>query len=264
MIPLLLLLLAAAPDSGPEAPALPAEETAESSRGEGTTPEPEEESFLDPYYAAEDSSSGSSDEGGGSSGCWDLVDLPGILTEIRLSHHADPFRSGGVRTVSGDRGNPFGFSASAGISRIEDARGLVAGARLLTPCPVGIDVLVHRVPSAERETFSLLYAGMPIQLTCGLPLQLALGPELVFPREGGRYTLTGAGAILAADWFFLDSGGLSLDCRLAWVNRLPLHRVAVRLSWYTLPGELWAGVVLLRNSAGEILSGPSAGVGVLL
>jgi hypothetical protein len=227
----------------------------------------EEEPFLTPYYQAGDSTSEESSEDGcfPSDGCCGTaLDIFRWVSLIEVSHRPDPFREGGVRSELGDDGNPFGLSASAGISRLDDGKGLVAGARLLTPCPAGIELLYHRADGADGGEFSLLYAGVPFQLAFGSPLQVALGPQLVFPKEEGRYTLTGVGLGLAAGCLFLDDAGVSIDYRLAWVNGLPLQRGELRLSWYMLPAELWAGYGFLRNSLGEVLSGPSAGVGLLL
>lgn len=249
MIPLLLVLIAVdspEPVDGDDA-------------GEAT-----EETFLAPYYEA-DSAEAGEDEGCSTfDGCWETFDLFRILGAIEVRHHPDPFRYDGVRSQLGEEGAPFGLHASLGIARLDDGRGVVVGARLLTPCPAGVHLLYQTVDGEGGEAFSLLYAGVPFELSFGSPLQLSVGPEAVFPREEGRHALAGYGLGLEAGFLFLDAGAASLDWRLAWVNGLPLQRGEARLSWFVLPAELWAGFGFLRNASGGVLSGPSAGVGLLL
>jgi hypothetical protein len=268
VIPFFLVLLVAG-----ATPSLPQDQAAEEDTRDasedtldtGQDAPAEEAPFLSPYYEAGDSTAESS--GGGcfqSDGCFTVLDVVRVIGLIRVSHHSDPFSDGETRSELGDDGNLFGLSASAGIARLDGGKGAVAEARLLTPCPVGIEVLYHRVPDDDSRGFSLLYAGAPFQLAYGSPLQVALSLQVVFPREDGRYALTGTGVGLAAEYFFLDEGGASIDYRLVWVNGLPLHRGELRLSWYMLPAELWAGYAFIMNSDGEVLDGPSAGIGILL
>lgn len=263
----LALLVAAVTPSSPPDQAVEEDtrDASEDSLDTGQDAPEEEAPFLAPYYDAGDSTAEST--GGGcfqSDGCFTVMDVFRVVGLIRVSHRSDPFYGGGTRSELGDDGNLFGLSASAGIARLDDGKSLLAEAQLLTPCPVGIEVLYHRVSDDDSRGFSLLYAGAPFQLAYGCPLQVTLGPQLVFPREDGRYTLTGTGVGLAAEYFFMDEGGASIDYRLAWVNGLPIHRGELRLSWYMLPAELWAGYAFLMNSDGEVLHGPSAGVGILL
>jgi len=222
--------------------------------------------FLDPYYAEEETSEGCWASGCLSDGCWDLIDIPGLLTIIRVSHHSDPFRQNGVRTVLGDAGHPFGLRAALGVwtPAGEGGSGVCAHVNVLTPSIFGVEILYQRVEPAESSTFSILYVGAPARLAFNIPLQVTLGAQIAFPREEGEENLFGVGGGLTAELLFGDGGGASIDYRLVWVRGLPLHRGEARLSWFMLPGELWAGYGFLRNSIGEVVHGPSAGVGLLL
>ena len=229
--------------------------------GEGNDGDSEDgDTFLDPYYEAEKDTSGCF-----LSGCFELVDFPGLLTGIDVSYNPDPFRHDGVRSIFGETGNPLAFSMDIGLSKVGENKGYTAQAMLLTPTPLGVEALLHRVSPGEGEPdFSLVYLGIPVQFAYGSPLQLMLEPQLVFPREDHRWTLTGGGIGLLTEFLFLDGGGLSADYRLTWINGLPMHRGEARLSWYSVPMRLWAGYTMLRNCRGETLQGPCAGLGLIL
>jgi len=255
----LLLLLLAEPPGGGTGDAR--------TDGDGGDGGAEEETFLSPYYDA-DSTEAEDEEGGcsGLDGCLETFDVFGLLGRIEVRHHPDPFRHGGVRSAQGVEGSPFGFHASAGVARFGDGdgRSTTVEARLLTPCPAGASLLVQSVDAGDDGEFLLFHAGIPLDLSYGSPLQLSIGPEAVLAREEGRETLAGVGFDVSAGLLFLDGAGVSLDWRLAWIDHLPLQRGEARLSWFLLPAELWAGWGFLRNAPGRMLSGPSAGVGVLL
>lgn len=241
-------------------------EPVEETTGEDETVEPEgngsdhedeegEESFLDPYYQSTDSS------GCRFPGCFDSLDLLDLIAGISVRYNSEPFRHGGVRAVLGEQGNSFALSAGIGVTRVGGKRGFSSGLLILTPCPVGFDILYERV-NTGREDFSLFYGGVVSQIVFDSPFQLLLGPQAVFPREDGRWTLAGVGILMKGSYLFLDGKGISADYRLSWIGGLPLHRYEMRLSWFNAPFEIWAGYSFLRNCAGEMLHGPCAGSGV--
>ncbi len=232
----------------------------EISDGEEDTDNEDGGSFLQPYYDADEDSSGC-----WLGGCFDSFDFLRVLTLIDVRYNSDPFRNDGIRNRLGDTGNPVAFSIDLGLSKIGENKGYTAQAMFLSPSPLGIEALLHRVRPGEGEPeFTLVYAGLPVQFVFGSPLQLMIEPQLVFPREDHRWTLSGGGVGLIGEYLFLDGGSISIDYRLTWISNLPMHRGEARLSWYTVPMRLWAGYTLLRNCRGETLKGPCAGLGILL
>ena len=74
--------------------------------------------------------------------------------------------------------------------------------------------------------------------------------------------VTPDGFELLGQYLFEDGIGLSLDYRLVWIRSLPLQRGELRLSWVSAPAELYAGYGFMRNSDGDYIVNPSAGLGI--
>jgi hypothetical protein len=224
---------------------------------EDTDDDEDEDSFLDPYYESEDSSGCTLD------GCFDAGDILRLITAIDVRYNSDPFEHAGVRAVLGKKGNPIAVNIRLGLSGLEDNAGFAAQVILRTPSPLGLDVLYHRVSSGEGSSgFSLLYTGLVTQLLYNSPLQLMFGAQMVFPSGDERETLTGAGFELLGQYLFDDRIGLALDYRLVWIHSLPLQRGELRLSWVSAPIEFFAGYGFMRNSNGDYIKNPCAGVGI--
>lgn len=221
---------------------------------EETENDEDDDSFLAPYYESEDTT------GCFLTGCSDSWDILRIITSVKVRYNSNPAGKGGVRAFLGGRGNPVALNMRIGLSSLENSPGYTAGLLFRTPSPIVFDVLYHRVDSEEFNAFSLLYTGMGTQLVYNSPLQLMLGPQAAFPAEDGRSTLAGWGFGLLGEYSFGDRIGTALDYRLVWIRSLPLHRGEMRISWSSAPMKIFIGCSFLRNSKGEHIFDPCAGL----
>ncbi len=217
----------------------------------------EEDSFLDPYYESKDTT------GCLLTGCSDPWNIFRIISAVDVRYNSDPSECSGIRNYLGDSGNPIALNVRFGLSGLEDDAGYVGEVLFRTPSPLGLNILFHRVFSGEDSSgFSLLYTGLVTQIVYNTPLQLMIGAQVVFPIEDGKDVLTGGGFEVLGRYNFEDRIGMVLDYRLVWIRSLPLHRGEFRLSWSSAPFEVYGGYSFLRNSAGDWIPGPCAGVGL--
>lgn len=214
-------------------------------------------SFLDPYYSSEDDEDGCS-----LPGCGDVWDIFGFLGSVRVSYEPDPTISGESRVNLGPGGNPAALDLCLGFIALDGGQGIRTGVMFRTPSPWVLEVLHQYNRLGDEPDLSLLYTGASVQLVYGSPVQLMAGAHMIFPQEKGRELLTGSGITLNGRWAVLNFLAFDMDYRLSWVRTLPLHRGELSMVLLDPPLETGAGFMFLRNSSGEVLWGPFAGMGL--
>ncbi|MGM0627960.1 MAG: hypothetical protein ACQETZ_07365 [Candidatus Fermentibacterota bacterium] len=240
-----------------------AESETEDGGGSGEGGEEEEEGFLDPYYHQGHEGGGSSTEG---DGCFDscsgglLSDLGRLLFSVEITHHAIPYRHGMVRHRLGEGGSPVSLSVEGGMTTAGGGKGALASARFWTPSPFFLGGCFVRIRPDDSADFSLAYPEVGLEVLYDLPVTLSGSGHLLVAWEEGRDPLFGGGMGTSASVFLSELFEVDVHYRLSWLEELPLHSGTARFCWNITWVSAWGGYTLVRNSDGDIIDGPVAGL----
>ena len=234
---------------------------ARSAEGEGK--DEEEEGFLDPYYH-EGQQGGGSTSGG--KGCFDscsgdlLSDLTRLLFSIEITHHAIPYRHGMVRHRLGEGGSPVSLSVEGGMTTAGGRKGAVASARFWTPSPFFLGGHFTHFRPDDSPDFFLAYPEAGLEVLYNLPVTLSGSGHLLVAWEEDRDPLFGGGLGTSASVFLSELFEMDANYRISWLEELPLHSGTARLCWNITWVSAWGGYTLVRNSDGDTVDGPVAGL----
>jgi hypothetical protein len=139
-------------------------------------------------------------------------------------------------------------------------KGGMASARFWTPSPFFLGGHFDRFRLSDAPDLSLLYSEAGMEVLYDLPVSVSGAGHFLATWDDGRDPLYGGG--LTADMSVRLSEAIEVagDYRLSWLSGLPLHRGTARLCWNVANFAAWGGYVLVRNSEGETVDGPAAGL----
>jgi|GEM_PF-1633707 len=223
----------------------------------------EEEGFLDPYYDRGHEDGGSSS---GGDGCFDscsgdlLSDLGRLLFSIEITHHAIPYRHGMVRHRLGEGGSRLSLSVEGGMTTAGGGKGTVASARFWTPSPFFLGASFAGFRPDDSADFSLAYSEAGMEVLYNLPVTLSGSGHVLGAWEKGRDPLFGGGLGTSASVFLSELFEVDAHYRISWLEELPLHAGTARFSWNITWVSAWGGYTVVRNSDGETIDGPVAGL----
>ncbi len=221
-----------------------------------------DEGFLAPYYDA-------AHEGGaasGGDGCFDscsgdlFLDLARLLFSIETSHYAIPCRHGMVRHRLGEGGSPASLSLEGGMTTAGGGKGVLASARFWTPSPFFMGAHFEGLRPDGASDFHLAYPEAGLEVLYNLPVTLSGSGHLLVGCEEDRDPLFGGGLGVSASVFLSEIIEIGGQYRISWLEELPLHSASARCYWNVAHVSAWGGYLVLRNSDGDVLAGPMAGL----
>lgn len=228
--------------------------------GEG---DEEEDGFLDPYYDRGHEGGGSSS---GGDGCFDscsgdlFSDLARLLFSIGITHHAIPYRHGMVRHRLGKGGSPVSLSVEGGMTTAGGGKGALASARFWTPSPFFLGGHFASFRPDDSADFSLAYPEVGLEVLYNLPVTLSGSGHLLVAWEEDRDPLFGGGLGTSASVFLSELFEVDAQYRISWLEGLPLHSGTARFCWNITWVSAWGGYTVVRNSDGDTIDGPVAGL----